>query len=149
MLHDFMHIFRKYDIGPRLPTLQQAKAYLQTPTQQEIQAPQLSTAPSLSCNVVLQLHYTKCIYGLECKEFSATYIGSTVRLPHIRIREHHNSRRCSDYSHKASCGDDYNVCVLLVGIGESDWTNLRIRETLRPIPNNSRQERDEFTGVLF
>ena len=93
---------------------------------------------------------TYCVYELQCLKCSALYIGSTIRPLHIRIREHYGTPRSSVFSHKLQCGALFNIRVLA---REHDCTSLRIREALlikRLQPSiNSRQEREEFAGLLL
>ena len=138
-------IFKKYDLPVRVYHRSNKLRYaLKKRYNKECTLPNCSMSSTGHCLT------TYCVYRLECEGCSATYIGSTIRPLHIRVREHHNSSRSSVYSHTISCGANYKVSVLGT---ESDCTSLRIREALlirnlRP-SINSRQERDEFTGLLF
>ena len=139
------HIFRKYNLPVRTYHRSNKLRYaLKRHYKKECT---LSNCPISSSGLCLT---TNCVYSLECEGCSATYIGSTIRPLHIRIREHFNSTRSSVYAHKTTCGAAYKVRVLGK---ENDITSLRIREALliRSLnPNiNSRQERDEFAGLLF
>ena len=138
-------IFRKYNLPVRLYHRSNKLRYaLKRPHDKKCNLNSCVISSSGLCFI------TMCVYRLECETCSATYIGSTIRPLHIRIKEHHNSPRSSVYSHTAVCGAGYKVAVLA---RESDCTSLRIREALlirNLCPNiNSRQERDEFAGLLF
>ena len=149
-LSDFINsrisrIFKKYNLPVRLYHRSNKLRYaLKRPHKKKCNLTSCSMSSSGLCFT------TKCVYRLECVKCSATYIGSTIRPLHIRVREHHNSARSSVHAHTASCGASYVVTVLG---RETDCTSLRIREALliRSLcPTiNSRQERDEFDGLLF
>ena len=140
-----MHIFKKYNLPVRTyHRSRKLRNALKRPSKRNCSLPNCPITPSDFCLS------TNCVYCLECEECSATYIGSTIRPLHIRIREHFNSTRSSVYAHKTLCGANFRVSVLG---RESDCTSLRIHEallirSLRPIIN-SRQERDEVAGLLF
>ena len=106
--------------------------------------------PNCSMSLSGMCFTTNCVYSLKCENCSASYIGSTTRPLHIRIREHHSSPRSSIHSHKTTCGANFEVRVLG---REKDCTSLRIREALLIRSHqpsiNSRQERDEFVDLLF
>ena len=139
------HIFKKYNLPVRTYHRSNKLRYaLKRKRSRKCTLPNCSMSTSSLCFT------TNCVYSLECEKCSATYIGSTTRPLHVRIREHNSSTRSSVYSHKASCGANFKVCVLGK---ESDCTSLRIREALliRSLhPSiNSRQEREEFADLLF
>jgi len=139
------HIFRKYNLPVRTYHRSHKLRYaLKRRSRKNCTLPNCPISTSDLCLT------TNCVYSLECEECSATYIGSTIRPLHVRIREHYTSARSSVYAHRTSCGAIFKVSVLG---RESDCTSLRIREALliRSLhPSiNSRQERDEFAGLLF
>lgn len=139
------NIFKKYNLPVRTYHRSNKLRYaLKRKPKKECQLPNCPMSHSGLCFT------TNSVYSLQCDECSATYIGSTIRPLHVRIREHYNSTRSSVYRHKASCGADFKVRVLGK---ESDCTSLRIREALliRSLhPSiNSRQEREEFADLLF
>ena len=137
-------IFKKYNLPVRVyHRSRKLRFLLKRHQNKECTLNNCSMVSSGLCNT------TYCVYMLQCDKCSATYIGSTIRPLHIRIREHHSSPRSSVYSHKLSCGASFKVQVLG---RERDCTSLRIREALliknRNPTINSRQEREEFAGLL-
>jgi hypothetical protein len=67
------------------------------------------------------------VYRVQCLECPAFYIGSTIRLLHIRIREHTTLPNSSVYHHLQDCKSDISVKILAK---DSDPVNLRLKEAL-------------------
>ena len=91
-----------------------------------------------------------CVYELKCHQCSGSYIGSTIRPLHLRIREHLQSSNSSVFKHKTICGSVFTTKIL----GRcADLTSLRILEALKIKENqpiiNSRQEREELGDLVF
>ena len=91
---------------------------------------------------ICQKTYT--IYHLICLKCHNFYIGSSIRLLHIRIKEHLNTRTSSVHKHLIKCNsnDDYfsiKIEAIVRNVG-----HLRIKEALLIVklhpPINSRLE---------
>ena len=139
------HIFKKYNLPVRTYHRSCKLRYALKRSKKHTCA--LPNCPMSTSGLCLT---TNCVYSLKCEKCCAIYVGSTIRPLHIRIREHYNTARSSVFNHRSSCAAPFKVSVLGK---ESDCTSLRIREALliRSLhPSiNSRQERDEFAGLLF
>ena len=138
-----LHIFRKYNLPVRTYHRSHKLRYaLGRRSRRNCTLPNYPVAPSDSCLT------SNCVYSLECGKCSATYIGSTIRPLHIRIREHYNSTQSSVYAHRTSCGASFKVSVLGK---ESDCTSLRIRELFSSEAFNpaSTQDRSETNLLDF
>ena len=92
----------------------------------------------------------KCVYEVTCNGCRASYIGSTIRPLHLRVREHLQCSNSSVFKHKVTCGATFTTSVLG---RERDLTSLRIREAIeirnRQPSVNSRQESEELSDLMF
>ncbi len=91
------------------------------------------------------------VYQLQCSSCYQTYIGSTIRPLHLRVKEHCTRRESSVYQHLRQCTSG-NISTKVL-TKDSDKTNLRIKEAIY-IRNlcpllNSREERDELRDFIF
>ena len=93
------------------------------------------------------------VYELSCPTCSATYIGSTIRALHVRIKEHLSRPESSVFQHLQQCGPASPPVHPRVLATDFDSANLRLREaflirTLKP-RLNSRAESEELSDFLF
>ena len=94
------------------------------------------------------LCFTKnIVYEIKCKKCEQSYIGSTIRLLHDRIKEHFTSDTSSVYKHLQQCQTSPNTLSVKVIGRNSDPVNLRLLEAAlirnRKPKINSRDERSE------
>ena len=95
--------------------------------------------------------YTKnCVYKITCQSCKESYIGSTIRTLHCRIKEHLTSDRSSVYSHRQQCRANFEYKIIA---REKDNIKLRFKEAMliaKQSPNiNSRAEREELRHLIF
>ena len=92
----------------------------------------------------------KVVYKIKCDKCGDSYIGSSVRPLHLRVKEHLRYRNSSVYLHKMKCGAEFSTEIMG---RERDATSLRIREAIEIRRNqpeiNSRQEREHLSELLF
>ena len=96
------------------------------------------------------------VYQLTCNECHQSYIGSTIRRTHDRIKEHLNRSTSSVYKHFANSYDVENlenkISVKIVA-RETDPVNLRLKEAFyirkQKPAINSREECSKLTDLLF
>ena len=93
------------------------------------------------------------IYQITCNTCNSTYIGSTIRHLHIRVREHLSNKSSSVYKHLRSCGNNGNNISVQVLSSDHDCCNIRIREAIfikkfKPKINN-KEEQDAFSDFLY
>ncbi|NNK28445.1 MAG: GIY-YIG nuclease family protein [Flavobacteriaceae bacterium] len=90
------------------------------------------------------------VYELKCSACSKTYIGSTTRQLHTRIKEHHSRENSSAYKHRLHCNGNFSTVILA---REPDSTKLRLKEAILIKAHNpeinSRAERDFLSSLLF
>ena len=91
------------------------------------------------------------VYELHCPICSATYIGSTIRSLHVRVREHLTRPLSSVFQHLQRC--DTNRVRTKVLASDPDEANLRLREAMlirqRRPSINSRAESEALASFLF
>ena len=81
-----------------------------------------------------------------------SYIGSTIRPLHVRIKEHVNNPASSVLKHNNNCNNNNEFDINVIG-RNNDEPNLRLMEAIfikeqRPTIN-SRQEKEELQDFLF
>jgi len=90
------------------------------------------------------------IYEIKCTTCDSTYIGSTIRPLHIRIREHLTMNNSSVYQHFSVCKDGHNIVKILAT--DSDPINIRIKEAIlikEKKPNmNTKEELEIIASCL-
>jgi hypothetical protein len=69
---------------------------------------------------------SKVVYQCVC-ECGASYIGSTMRPLHIRIKEHHNLSSSAIFQHKLNCNGKWHTKIKAYA---SDCTDLRFKEAI-------------------
>ena len=67
------------------------------------------------------------VYQVECNRCHGTYIGSTIRPLHQRIKEHLQQTNSAVFQHLSSCGPSQGIKVTTL-TRERDSKNLRIKE---------------------
>jgi hypothetical protein len=91
------------------------------------------------------------VYELKCSVCSATYIGSTIRALHVRVREHITRSVSSVFQHLRRCNTNRFETTIIAS--DPDEANLRLREAMlirQHCPSiNSRAESEELAGFLF
>ena len=92
----------------------------------------------------------KVVYEIKCNKCHSTYIGSTIRQLHLRVKEHNTNSSSSVFQHLRKCQSGFTTTVLS---RDHDMANLRIREglyirKLNPAIN-SRLEAEEMADFLF
>ena len=91
------------------------------------------------------------VYQLQCPICSSTYIGSSIRPLHCRVKEHLTCPGSSVYRHVQRCGIN-TVKAKILAI-DMDNANLRLREAIfiqNLCPSmNSRDESDELKDFIF
>ena len=97
----------------------------------------------------LEMWYRDHVYN-RCHE---SYIGSTVRHTHDRVKEHVTKPSSSVYKHLASHGSSESEITVKILIGDNDPVKLRLKEALyiqRKKPKiNSKDECNELVDLLF
>ena len=98
------------------------------------------------------------VYQMTCNECHQSYIGSTIRRTHDRIKEHLSRSTCTSsvYKHFANSHDVENlenrISVKIVA-RETDPVNVLLKEAFfirKQKPEiNSREECSELTDLLF
>jgi hypothetical protein len=92
----------------------------------------------------------KCVYQLRCTSCWQTYIGSTLRCLHERVREHRQQERSSVFQHQRRCGATLKAEVIARA---RDNTSLRFQEALlireRKPAMNAKREVDELLSLVF
>ena len=92
----------------------------------------------------------KCVYKLTCVKCNSSYIGSTLRDLHSRVKEHMDQANSSVFQHRRLCDATFSVQIMHKA---SDNPTLRFLEALsisksRPEINN-RQESEGIRHLLF
>jgi len=72
-------------------------------------------------------HAKMLVYQSKCNKCLMTYIGSTKRPFHIRIKEHLTNKSSSIYQHNNTCGGKWSHSVIYKGY---DLSTVRMREAL-------------------
>ena len=144
------NVFRRNDLPVRLThrshTLRQALSSRQRPqTTCNLRNCQMNTSG-------ICLH-TNVIYEIKCLACNGTYIGSTIRLLHIRVREHMLPGPSSVYRHIIQCqGSRQDIAIHVIG-RDCNPINLRLKEALlikRQKPTiNSREECTQYKDYIF
>ena len=138
-------IFRDLDMNVRISrrphTLRNALQHKERPDPCNLQACQLKND---------MCHTQNCVYKITCKKCEESYIGSTKRALHTRIKEHLTDEKSSVYAHQQQCHADLDFKI----IGrERDPVKLRFKEAIfisEQNPRmNSRAERDEIQHLIF
>ena len=75
-------------------------------------------------------HKTYTIYRLICLKCHNFYIGSAIRLLHIRIKEHLNTHASSFHEHWIKCKNNDNNFSIKIEAIVRNVGNLRIKEAL-------------------
>ena len=90
------------------------------------------------------------IYQMKCTKCNNTYIGSTIRPLHQRIREHLQTTTSSVYKHKIMCKGQFSTNILATA---KDTADLRLKEAIYIKKNNpsinNKQECEAFKDFLF
>ena len=91
-----------------------------------------------------------CVYAMKCMRCGDSYIGSTKRPLHQRIKEHLNSQASSAFQHRLTCHAEFQVSILA---RDNAVDRLRLKEAIfikRLNPGiNSKSERDELLHLIF
>ena len=102
------------------------------------------------CNFCLK---RSVVYQINCGNCRKTYIGSTIRYLHDRVREHLTSTYSSVYKHLFTCQDgERNISVDILRF-VSDPVDLRIAEAIlikthKP-SMNSKEEISELDYIFL
>ena len=139
-------IFKKEGINIRLSHRNRTiRNYLSKHQTQEC------TLHDCSVNKKAICHLKNVVYRLVCSQCKKTYIGSTIRLLHTRIKEHHTNNQSSVFKHLHEC-QNASFTTDIIG-RESDEANLRLREAIlirQHKPQiNSRYEQEQYQDFLF
>ena len=90
-----------------------------------------------------------CVYECICKKCGKSYIGSTIRPLHIRVREHLRDENSSVFKHHQICKAEFQVRIELI---DNDVINLRLKEALlirrKQPPMNNRVELSDLTAFI-
>jgi hypothetical protein len=85
------------------------------------------------------------VYQIHCMSCNQTYIGSTIRTLHYRVKEHLSQTHSAVYQHLRSCDSNIRVNILAT---DSDPKVLRIKEGLLISDlNPSLNRREEETCI--
>ena len=91
-----------------------------------------------------------CVYEMRCLKCSQTYIGSTIRQLHTRIKEHLQRDSSSIFRHQEKCKTTFDVKVIA---RDRHPNRLRFKEAVciqRQNPSiNSKFEREELLHLIF
>jgi hypothetical protein len=94
-------------------------------------------------------HCLKSMVIYECKcTCGDTYIGSTERQLHIRIKEHFTLHNSAMFQHRLTCDNKWHTSILANGI---DITDLRIKEAIlikQRHPSLNRKEELRFFNLV-
>jgi hypothetical protein len=98
--------------------------------------------------------FTKnCVYEVTCLPCRRTYVGSTTRPLHERIREHAaHGRGSTIHDHLVSCGDGTAQVHVRILAREKDEVNTRLREAIlikKQRPDLNTQEDSEAVNIVF
>jgi len=96
------------------------------------------------CNVKM------CVYELQCTQCSNSYIGSTIRQLHSRVKEHLQQESSSVFRPKKQCNGDFKISILS---RDRIPNRLRFKEAVfiqqkNPQLNN-KFEREELLHLIF
>jgi predicted GIY-YIG superfamily endonuclease len=95
-------------------------------------------------------HTKMCVYEMQCENCNESYIGSTTRALHNRIREHLQSENSSVFKHRRKCA--FNFCVKVIA-RDKNANRLRFKEAIfiqEKCPKiNNKVERDELLHLIF
>ena len=144
--HTITRIFKKEGINIRIAHRNRTlRTFLSKHQTQEC------TLQDCPINNKKKCHLRNVVYRLTCNLCQKTYIGSTIRLLHTRIKEHHNSNQSSVFKHLHDCRNT-TFDIDIIG-RESDEANLRLREAIlirQHKPQiNSKHELEQFQDFLF
>ena len=93
------------------------------------------------------------VYKITCNKCQDTYIGSSIRPLHDRLKEHLKHRSSSVFKHLRNCQKDHSELTIDVIGRNSDPVDLRILEAALIRKNNpkinSREEYTELKELLF
>ena len=96
-------------------------------------------------------HRKNVVYQLTCNVCRNTYIGSTIRPLHTRIKEHISRTSSSFYKHLRSCNTNNFTTTILTS--DNDSCNIRLKEAiyikkLKPTINN-KEEQEAYSDFLY
>ena len=93
------------------------------------------------------------VYELTCPRCLLTYIGSTIRHLHTRVREHLQQATSSYHSHCTTCQRTPYTANVKILARERDAVDVRLKEALliakRRPALNSREEREDLHDFIF
>ena len=91
-----------------------------------------------------------CVYSMKCRRCQATYIGSTKRTLHQRVKEHHRTQSSSIFQHISKCHSQFDVSIVT---SDNKISRLRLKEAIaiRDMnPSiNSKSEKEELLNLIF
>ena len=86
---------------------------------------------------------------MKCLKCQATYIGSTKRPLHQRIKEHYQSPASSIYNHRNICEANFEVIIIAT---DHKINRLRLKEAIVIRDNNpainNKSEREELLNLI-
>ena len=92
-------------------------------------------------------------YEITCIKYHESYIGSTIRHTHDKIKEHITKPSSSVYKHLADNFDNQSGRTVKILTRDNDPVNLRLKEALyiwRKKPKiNNRDEYNELVDLFF
>jgi hypothetical protein len=146
--HNIKRIFQKENLNIGLAhkskTLRSVLKLKETP----LRNCELKDCPVKNINLCFQKNV---IYKLTCPICHKTYIGSTIRPLHIRVKEHLTRHISSVFTHLKQCSS--NIIHTEIITHERDQNNIRLREALlikKYQPEmNSHEESEQYRQFLF
>jgi hypothetical protein len=124
---------------------------LTTITQHLLNDPQQPSCRLPKCSLSNQICLdSRLVYVLNCAGCNATYIGSTYRPLHLRIKEHINIKSSPIHRHTLTCKSTWTTNIIA---REHNIINLRIKEALLIAINkptlNTKEDFQSSTFVIF
>ena len=88
------------------------------------------------------------VYEILCSGCNNTYIGSTIRPLHVRIKEHLSTDESSVKRHLATCLGTAQISVKILS-HDNDEKNLRLREAILIMDHKPKlNAKEEEKGLL-
>ena len=95
-------------------------------------------------------HTKMCVYEMQCENCHESYIGSTTRALHNRVREHLQMENSSVFKHRKKCASTF--CVKVIA-RDNNANRLRFKEAIyiqEKCPKmNNKVEREELLNLIF
>ncbi len=94
-------------------------------------------------------HQSRVVYSIQCSSCMASYIGSTMRAFHVRLKEHLALKSGAVYLHKLNCKSPFTYEILDRAPSE---LSLRIKESFHiksNMPTLNRRDELSYANALI